>query len=57
VARAWKKVLKVAALNQEMKDEVSAAVDGLIRMWKSLQTSRLRAEAEVADQTPASEAV
>jgi hypothetical protein len=37
VAKAYLKVLKISSLDRTMKDEVSAAIGGLITVWQSLQ--------------------
>jgi len=52
VARAYKKVFKVASLDQAAKKEVSAAIDRLIAMWRSSQRVLLSAADETAPVEP-----
>ena len=49
-----KKVLKVASLDQAMREEVSAAIGGLITVWQSLQRA-LTADAAPIAQKAATE--
>jgi hypothetical protein len=46
IARAYKKVLKVASLDQEAKVEISDALGGLISLWQSLPLGAVRKPAK-----------